>query len=73
MIPASDYDRLVQLATVAQPHLADYFDRELGRARVVPDEAVRSASVPRIGSRVTYRDEPFRAHAHRDTGVAARS
>jgi regulator of nucleoside diphosphate kinase len=57
MIPASDYDRLVQLATVAQPHVADYFDRELSRARVVPDAEfdLRSA---RIGSRVTYREEP---------------
>jgi regulator of nucleoside diphosphate kinase len=57
MIPASDYDRLVQLTTVAQPHVADYFDRELSRARVVPDAQfdVRSA---RIGSRVTYREEP---------------
>lgn len=57
MIPASDYDRLVQLATVTQPHVADYFDRELSRARVVPDAEfdLRSA---RVGSRVTYREEP---------------
>jgi regulator of nucleoside diphosphate kinase len=58
MIPASEYDRLVQLATVAQPHLADYFDRELSRARVVPDAEFDPRSA-RIGSRVTYRDEPF--------------
>lgn len=58
MIPASDYDRLVELATVTPPHIADYFDRELSRARVVPDAEfdLRSA---RIGSRVTYREEPF--------------
>lgn len=57
MIPASDYDRLVQLATVTQPHVADYFDRELSRARVVPDAEfdLRSA---RVGSRITYREEP---------------
>lgn len=57
MIPASDYDRLVQLATATQPHIADYFDRELGRARVVPD-AEFDPRRARIGSRVTYRDEP---------------
>jgi regulator of nucleoside diphosphate kinase len=57
MIPASDYDRLVQLAMAAQPHLADYFDRELDRAQVVPDAEfdIRRA---RIGSCVTYREEP---------------
>jgi len=57
-IPASDYDRLAQLAMVTPPHVADYFDRELSRARVVPDAEfdLRSA---RIGSRVTYREEPF--------------
>ena len=57
MIPASEYDRLVQLSTVAQPHVADYFDRELSRARVVPDAEFDPRSA-RIGSRVTYRDEP---------------
>jgi regulator of nucleoside diphosphate kinase len=57
MIPASDYDRLVQLATVTQPHVADYFDRELSRARVVPDAEFDPRSA-RVGSRVTYREEP---------------
>ena len=56
-IPASDYDRLVQLATVTQPHVVDYFDRELSRARVVPDAEFDSRSA-RVGSRVTYREEP---------------
>lgn len=57
MIPASDYERLVRLVTVAQPHLAEYFDRELSRARVVPDAEFDPRSA-RIGSRVTYREEP---------------
>src|SRR5262245_22752739 len=57
MIPASDYDRLVQLATVTQPHVADYFDRELSRARVVPDAEFDPRSA-RVGSRVTYREQP---------------
>lgn len=57
MIPASDYDRLVQLSTVTQPHVADYFDRELSRARVVPDEEFDPRRA-RVGSRITYREEP---------------
>lgn len=57
-IPASDYDRLVELATVTPPHVADYFDRELSRARVVPDSEFDICSA-RIGSSVTYREEPF--------------
>lgn len=56
MIPASDYDRLSELASAAQPSLAAYLRRELVRASIVAD-ADFDASTARIGSKVTYRDE----------------
>ena len=59
VIAAGDYDRLTDLTSTSEqlaPGLADYFARELGRARVVPDrEFDRRAA--RVGSRVTYSDD----------------
>jgi regulator of nucleoside diphosphate kinase len=63
LIRASDYDRLCELATSAQPALAAYLERELARARIVED-ARFDADAARIGSHVTYRDE---ASAHTRT------
>lgn len=55
-IPASDYDRLADLANAAQPALATYLRRELVRAAIIPD-AQFDARTARIGSRITYRDQ----------------
>jgi regulator of nucleoside diphosphate kinase len=59
LIPASDYDRLVEVADRAghtTPQVADYLGRELGRARIVPDQEFDSGAA-RVGSRVTYSDD----------------
>ncbi len=59
IIPASEYDRLQGLAQAAartSPLVAEYLDRELGRARVLPDEAIGS-DFARVGSQVTFRDD----------------
>lgn len=55
-IPASDYDRLSELANDAQPPLAAYLKRELVRASIVADANFK-ADTARIGSRITYRDD----------------
>ncbi|MFO1401980.1 MAG: hypothetical protein U1F30_12345 [Steroidobacteraceae bacterium] len=57
MIPASDYDRLAALADAVPPSLAAYFQRELVRASIVADAHFDARAV-RVGSRVTYREEP---------------
>ncbi|MFO7325674.1 MAG: nucleoside diphosphate kinase regulator [Pseudomonadota bacterium] len=60
IIPAGDYDRLMDLAGAAErlaPDVADYLTRELTRAQVVPDQEF-DAAVARVGSLVTYIDEP---------------
>lgn len=59
VIPAGDYDRLMNLAGAAErqaPDVADYLARELARAQVVPDQEC-DAGVARVGSQVTYVDE----------------
>jgi regulator of nucleoside diphosphate kinase len=59
IIPASEYDRLLSLAHAAtrtSPLVAEYLDRELGRATVLPDEAIGS-DFARVGSEVTFRDD----------------
>lgn len=55
LIPASDYDRLSNLAATAPPALSAYLRRELARADIVPDARFDSHAA-RIGSQVTYRD-----------------
>lgn len=57
LIPASDYDRLEELAGTAPAPLDSYIQRELVRAQIVAD-ADFDPSAARIGSRVTYREEP---------------
>lgn len=59
VITAGDYDRLVDLTGSPEqlsPGVADYFARELGRARVVPDREFDPRAA-RVGSRVTYGDD----------------
>ncbi len=59
IIHASQYDRLLNLAQAAartSPLVAEYLDRELGRATVLPDEAI-GADFARVGSQVTFRDD----------------
>jgi regulator of nucleoside diphosphate kinase len=56
-ISVSDYDRLAELAGDAPPPLCAYLQRELARARIVAD-ADFDQHAARIGSRVTYREEP---------------
>lgn len=59
VIPAGDYDRLMDLAGSAErlaPDVADYLTRELVRAQVVPDQQFE-AGVARVGSQVTYSDQ----------------
>lgn len=62
VIPAGDYDRLMDLAGAAErlaPDVADYLERELARAQIVPDQQF-DAGVARVGSLVTYEDEQGR-------------
>lgn len=56
MIPAGDYDRLSALAGVAPSAIAAYLERELARATII-DDATFGATIARVGSRITYRDE----------------
>lgn len=56
-IAASDYDRLVELAGEAPAPLSSYLSRELVRAQIVADAELDNQTA-RVGSRVTYRDEP---------------
>ncbi|HWL62068.1 MAG TPA: nucleoside diphosphate kinase regulator [Steroidobacteraceae bacterium] len=59
IIPASEYDRLLSLAHAAartSPLVAEYLDRELGRATVLPDESI-GCDFARVGSHVTFRDD----------------
>lgn len=59
IIPAGDYDRLMDLAGAAErlaPDVADYLSRELARAQIVPDQQF-DAGVARVGSQVTYKDQ----------------
>lgn len=56
-IAASDYDRLVELAGDAPAPLSSYLSRELVRAQIVADAELDNQTA-RVGSRVTYRDEP---------------
>lgn len=59
VIPAGDYDRLMDLAGAAErlaPDVADYLTRELVRAQVVPDQEFEGG-VARVGSQVTYEDQ----------------
>lgn len=56
-IAASDYDRLTGLAAGSMtPQVGEYLERELGRARIVPD-AEFEADVVRVGSEVTYSED----------------
>jgi regulator of nucleoside diphosphate kinase len=58
-IPASEFDRLIELAEAmarTSPQVAQYLERELDRAQVVPDAEFGSQSA-HIGSQVTFRDE----------------
>lgn len=58
VIPAGDYDRLMDLAGSAErlaPDVADYLTRELVRAQIVPDQQF-DAGVARVGSQVSYTD-----------------
>lgn len=62
VIPAGDYDRLIDLAGAAErlaPDVADYLERELARAQIVPDQQF-DAGVARVGAQVTYQDEQGR-------------
>ena len=56
-IPASDFDRLADLVDAAPPVVAPYLRRELARARIAADFDCQPY-VARVGSRVTYREEP---------------
>ncbi len=59
VIPAGDYDRLMDLAGTAEriaPDVADYLSRELERAQIVPDQDFEPG-VARVGSLVTYEDQ----------------
>jgi regulator of nucleoside diphosphate kinase len=59
LIPSSDYDRLVEVADRAgreTPQVAEYLERELGRAQVVPDQDFDPGAA-RVGSEVTYSDD----------------
>lgn len=56
-IAASDFDRLADLVESAPPVVAPYLRRELARARIEADFAC-DVDVARVGSRVTYREEP---------------
>lgn len=59
VIPAGDYDRLMDLAGTAErvaPDVADYLSRELERAQIVPDKDFEPG-VARVGSLVTYEDQ----------------
>lgn len=70
IISASEYDRLLSLAHAAartSPLVADYLDRELGRATVLPDEAIGS-DFARVGSKVTFRDD--QSGRQREVGLA---
>jgi regulator of nucleoside diphosphate kinase len=58
-IPSSDYDRLVEVADRAgqtAPQVAQYLERELGRAQIVPDQEFDPGTA-RVGSQVTYSDD----------------
>lgn len=55
VIPASDYDRLIELADGAAPQVTGYLARELGRAQIVADQDCE-AGIVRVGSQVSYRD-----------------
>lgn len=59
LIPSGDYDRLVEVADRAgqtTPQVAEYLGRELGRARIVPDQEFDPGAA-RVGSQVTYSDD----------------
>jgi regulator of nucleoside diphosphate kinase len=56
-IPASDYDRLAELAETAPAAVAPYLRRELARARIAADFDL-DPHIARVGSRITYREEP---------------
>lgn len=57
LIPASDYDRLEELADKAPAPLDSYLQRELVRAQII-DDADFDPGAARIGSRITYKEEP---------------
>ena len=58
-IPQADIDRLSRLAAAAahvMPDVTEYLERELERARAIPDGR-SSAHVVKMGARAEYRDE----------------